>query len=549
MADILQSDGSPIATQLQMQAIDRQRKLAEMLQQQSMQPEQGQMISGHYVAPHPMQYLNKLAQALVGSSNQRDLDSRALDTTNASNKFMGDQADALNTALSANPEDNSAIVKYLNATGNQGKSAEYVISNAKQQALINALTGRPNVTNQSAGTTNTPQGAPIASGAAPGLSQPQQQSAFSMLAPEEKEIYVNHIRAGKPDEAVKYMTDLLKPQMSSDGKMFIRRNGQVQVMPGSVDAFSQFKNAENASTPLDPKFVDAQGRPIGGTVGGYIRGQGEPQGAAQAGEAFQGAALLDQLPPEVRAGILANAKSGDGKFNLDYQLPNGKRISGAVNLGGADQSSPQGIGQTTAGKQQQESQGKFFGDTYSDIQKKAYEANNNIGNYSRLGQLLDGVETGKFTGSGLEIKKAAKAAGIDLGVADNIAPLEAARALTSQMALVMRNPDSGMGMPGAMSDADRSFLVNMQPGIETTPQGRKLMMDAGIKIEQRKQEIAKLAREYKGGNLDNGFFEAVQQYSNSHPLFDGMKAPASPPSKQDQPKASKLPAGWSVSGG
>lgn len=54
--------------------INRNRKLAEMLQMQSMTPESGQMVSGHYVAPSNLSYLNKIAQALVGGSNQRAAD-------------------------------------------------------------------------------------------------------------------------------------------------------------------------------------------------------------------------------------------------------------------------------------------------------------------------------------------------------------------------------------------------------------------------------------------------------------------------------------------
>ncbi len=82
MADFVPQMLTPAEMQVQQQAIDRQRKIAEYLQQQSMTPEQGQMISGHYVAPHPAQYLNKLAQALIGASDQKSLDKKQLDMVN-----------------------------------------------------------------------------------------------------------------------------------------------------------------------------------------------------------------------------------------------------------------------------------------------------------------------------------------------------------------------------------------------------------------------------------------------------------------------------------
>lgn len=73
MADIL----SPMEMQIQQQAIERNRRLAEMLQAQSMQAPQGQMVSGHYVKSSPLEYIAKLAQGLIGSNQMKDADTRA----------------------------------------------------------------------------------------------------------------------------------------------------------------------------------------------------------------------------------------------------------------------------------------------------------------------------------------------------------------------------------------------------------------------------------------------------------------------------------------
>lgn len=80
MADILTQAGVPGALEMQMQqqAIDRQRKLAEAIQLQAMQSPQGQMVSGHYVAPSGMEYLAKIAQGLVSRSDQKDLDQKQI---------------------------------------------------------------------------------------------------------------------------------------------------------------------------------------------------------------------------------------------------------------------------------------------------------------------------------------------------------------------------------------------------------------------------------------------------------------------------------------
>lgn len=57
-------------------AIDRQRKMADMLMQQSFTPEQGQMVSGHYVAPSITQNLAKLLQGYTSRkiNDKADLD-------------------------------------------------------------------------------------------------------------------------------------------------------------------------------------------------------------------------------------------------------------------------------------------------------------------------------------------------------------------------------------------------------------------------------------------------------------------------------------------
>jgi hypothetical protein len=62
MADI----GTLSADQLaQQQQILRQQKMAEMLMQQGFQQPQGQMVSGHYVAPSFTQNLANLANLYV----------------------------------------------------------------------------------------------------------------------------------------------------------------------------------------------------------------------------------------------------------------------------------------------------------------------------------------------------------------------------------------------------------------------------------------------------------------------------------------------------
>lgn len=80
MADeLIQSGYRPLTPQElanQQAGIDRQRKIAEFLQQQSFQSPEGQMVSGHYVAPSFLQNLSRIAQGLIGKSQQEALDEK-----------------------------------------------------------------------------------------------------------------------------------------------------------------------------------------------------------------------------------------------------------------------------------------------------------------------------------------------------------------------------------------------------------------------------------------------------------------------------------------
>lgn len=171
--------------------------------------------------------------------------------------------------------------------------------------------------------------------------------------------------------------------------------------------------------------------------------------------------------------------------------------------------------------------GKFFGDAYANIQGAGFSAQSRVNRYSRLSQLLDGVNTGKFAGAGLEVAKAASTLGFNID--PNMANKEAAQALSSEIALELRNPSGGAGMPGAMSDADRQFLANMVPGLATTPQGRTLMLETAQKLAKRDMDVARIAREYRKRNrsIDEGFYDELAKYSEANPLFTNQAASTS----------------------
>ena len=171
--------------------------------------------------------------------------------------------------------------------------------------------------------------------------------------------------------------------------------------------------------------------------------------------------------------------------------------------------------------------GALMADEFMDLQKTGRATLMSDAQLDRMESLMEGLNTGKYTNSILELKRAAKAAGIDLatyGITDDVAPLEAARALSNAIALELRNPSGGAGMPGALSDSDREFLKSMTPGIETTPEGRKLMIETRRRLNKVNREVAELARKYerKNGRFDSGFYQELEEWSKGRNVFGDL---------------------------
>jgi hypothetical protein len=82
----------------ELQDVTRQRKLADLLMSQGMQQPQGQMISGHYVAPSWTQQLNPMANILAGEAISNRADTKQLAYADA---LRGKQQEAIQNYISA----------------------------------------------------------------------------------------------------------------------------------------------------------------------------------------------------------------------------------------------------------------------------------------------------------------------------------------------------------------------------------------------------------------------------------------------------------------
>lgn len=166
-------------------------------------------------------------------------------------------------------------------------------------------------------------------------------------------------------------------------------------------------------------------------------------------------------------------------------------------------------------------QAKDAAAAYTTIQNKGMVAR---GDNNKLIALQDALQN-TYTGTGakqvLGLKKAAAAFNIKT---DGLGPGQMAEALSNRLALSLRNPAGGEGMPGSMSNQDRAFLQASVPSLQNTPDGWKQMIDMQIKLNQaaidQQKEATRLRR---AGVPIQDIPERMQDYADKHPVFDTGK--------------------------
>lgn len=173
------------------------------------------------------------------------------------------------------------------------------------------------------------------------------------------------------------------------------------------------------------------------------------------------------------------------------------------------------------------SRAKSYAEQAPKLQQAGQDAAGSLRNLDALETLYKdpNVAKGALAESFSGLKNLGASFGIDM---KGLSSEQAAEAITNKMALASRSTAEGGGMPGAMSDADRKFLANMQPGLNKTPEGRAKIIDASRKVAQRQMEVANLARQYEqqNGQLDLGFDRALAEYAAQNQMFSQPPAKA-----------------------
>jgi hypothetical protein len=163
---------------------------------------------------------------------------------------------------------------------------------------------------------------------------------------------------------------------------------------------------------------------------------------------------------------------------------------------------------------QSEVYGGDLGKLRADAQNRAFQAPGKIANLDRMAQLLDGVDSGKLSGLGLEAARFAKSLGLNID--PKLGNKQAAEALAIEMALQMREPGSG-----PMTDRDFDNYLNTVPSLAKTAEGRR-EITATLKAKARRDiQMAKMMREYAkkhNGVIDDDFLDEAAEYMAANPV-------------------------------
>lgn len=135
---------------------------------------------------------------------------------------------------------------------------------------------------------------------------------------------------------------------------------------------------------------------------------------------------------------------------------------------------------------------------------------------------------------------------------EGVPEAEAFRTLSNKMALSMRSTANGEGMPGAMSDADRTFLLQSVPRLQNTPAGNRLIVNSMRDTAQyRAAANTEAARYIHERRSNRGLSEHMSAWMRAYPMERVVPghaetrreaervAQASPPAAATAPAASQ----------
>lgn len=170
-------------------------------------------------------------------------------------------------------------------------------------------------------------------------------------------------------------------------------------------------------------------------------------------------------------------------------------------------------------KKATEALGTGIGQKASDRLNHAEDARQQNMQFERIKlALASGAQTGMGAETLLNLKSLAGTV-FGLEGTDKMGEQELIRSIGNQAALRIRNPDSGMGLPGATSNFDLQFLTSSIPGIGRTVTGNIKLIDFAQRLNNLKIEAAneqmRIIQENNGVvpfDIDRRLAEFVKNY-------------------------------------
>ena len=164
--------------------------------------------------------------------------------------------------------------------------------------------------------------------------------------------------------------------------------------------------------------------------------------------------------------------------------------------------------------------GAKLGEEVASVYKGASEG---ISQNQRLDRVTLAISRGAKTGAGAEfilnMKSLGKTFGLPIG---DLSEQEVIRKVSNEMALRLRNPDSGLGLTGNTSNKDLDFLKASVVGLGRTKEGNLAIVKAMKRLNKFKIALAteqKRLINLKGGSVPLDLSGKLLDFANSYEMY------------------------------